>query len=57
MDLEEKNTLFKIRRTVLEMVSDRKYIIPLSENIDFEEVIQSDNFYCSVSSLSEPCSG
>jgi len=39
MDLEEKNTLFKIRRTVLEMVSDRKYIIPLSENIDFEEFI------------------
>ena len=39
MDLEEKNTLFKIRRTVLEMISDRKYIIPLSENIDFEEFI------------------
>ena len=39
MDLEEKNTLFKIRRTVLEMVLDRKYIIPLSENIDFEEFI------------------
>ena len=39
MDLEEKNTLFKIRRTVLEMVSDRKYIIPLSENIDFEEFV------------------
>ena len=39
MDLEEKNTLFKIRRTVLEMILDRKYIIPLSENIDFEEFI------------------
>ena len=35
MDLEEKNTLFKIRKTVLEMILDRKYIIPLSENFDF----------------------
>ena len=39
MDLEEKNTLFKIRKTVLEMVSDRKYIIPPNENIDLEEFI------------------
>jgi len=39
MDLEEKKTLFKIRKTVLEMINDRKYIIPLSENIDFEEFI------------------
>jgi DNA-directed RNA polymerase I, II, and III subunit RPABC1 len=37
MDFEEKNTLFKIRKTVLEMVEDRKYIVPESDKINFEE--------------------
>ena len=39
MDFEEKNTLFKIRKTTLEMVQDRNYIIPESENINFEEFV------------------
>lgn len=37
MDFEEKNTLFKIRKTVIEMVEDRKYIVPDSDKINFEE--------------------
>ena len=37
MDFEEKNTLFKIRKTAIEMVEDRKYIVPDSEKINFEE--------------------
>lgn len=37
MDLIEKQTLFKIRKTVLEMINDRGYIIPDNENISFEE--------------------
>ena len=36
MDFEEKNTLFKIRKTVIEMVEDRKYIVPDSDKINFE---------------------
>lgn len=37
MDFEEKNTLFKIRKTVIEMVEDRKYIVHDSDKINFEE--------------------
>ncbi len=37
MDLQEKQLLYKVRKTVLEMVSDRKYIVPSVENISFEE--------------------
>lgn len=37
MDFEEKKNLFKIRKTVIEMLEDRKYIIPKSEFIDFDE--------------------
>lgn len=37
MNFEEKNTLFKIRKTVIEMVEDRKYIFPDSDKINFEE--------------------
>jgi len=37
MDFEEKKNLFKIRKTVLEMLEDRKYNIPKSEYIDFDE--------------------
>ena len=37
MDFEEKNTLFKIRKTVIEMIEDRKYIVPNSDKINFEE--------------------
>jgi DNA-directed RNA polymerase I, II, and III subunit RPABC1 len=44
MDFQEKTNLFKIRKTVLEMLSDRKYIIPDIENITFEQFnIKCDN--------------
>ena len=39
MDLQEKQTLYKVRNTVLEMLSDRKYIVPDIENISFEEFV------------------
>ncbi len=37
MDFEERNTLYNIRKTVLEMLEDRNYIIPESEKITFDE--------------------
>ena len=37
MDFEERNTLYNIRKTVLEMLKDRNYIVPSSENITFDE--------------------
>ena len=37
MDFEEKQNLFKVRKTVLEMLEDRKYIVPKNELIDFDE--------------------
>ena len=37
MEFQDKNILFKVRKTILEMISDRGYIIPPSENISFEE--------------------
>jgi len=44
MDFQEKTNLFKIRKTVLEMLIDRKYIIPDIENITFEQFnIKCDN--------------
>ena len=39
MDFEEKKNLFKIRKTVLEMLEDRKYNIPKNEIIDFDEFL------------------
>jgi DNA-directed RNA polymerase I, II, and III subunit RPABC1 len=39
MDLQEKQILYKIRITVLEMLSDRGYIVPDIENISFEEFV------------------
>jgi len=39
MDLQEKQTLYKVRNTVLEMLSDRGYIVPDIENISFEEFV------------------
>lgn len=38
MDLEEKQTLFKVRKTVLEMISDRGIYVPDTENITFEQL-------------------
>jgi len=37
MDFEDKKNLFKVRKTVLEMLEDRHYIIPKEEVIDFDE--------------------
>ena len=37
MDFEERNTLYNIRKTVLEMLKDRNYTVPSSENITFDE--------------------
>ena len=37
MDFEERENLFKVRKTVLEMLEDRNYIIPESEKINFDD--------------------
>jgi len=37
MDFQDKNTLYKVRKTVLEMIADRGFIIPEVENITFEQ--------------------
>ena len=37
MDFEERNTLYNIRKTVIEMLKDRNYIVPSSEDITFDE--------------------
>ena len=37
MNVEDCNHLFKARKTVLEMISDRGYSVPESENISFEQ--------------------
>jgi DNA-directed RNA polymerase I, II, and III subunit RPABC1 len=37
MDFQEKKILYKVRQTVLEMIKDRGYFIPESEEITFEQ--------------------
>jgi DNA-directed RNA polymerases I, II, and III subunit RPABC1 len=37
MDFEERQNLFKVRKTVLEMLEDRKYTIPENEKINFDD--------------------
>jgi DNA-directed RNA polymerase subunit H (RpoH/RPB5) len=37
MDFEEKKNLFKVRKTILEMINDRGIHVPDIENITFEE--------------------
>ena len=37
MDFQEKKNLYKVRETILEMIVDRGYTIPDSENISFEQ--------------------
>ena len=37
MDFQEKKTLYKVRETILEMINDRGFTIPETENISFEE--------------------
>jgi DNA-directed RNA polymerase I, II, and III subunit RPABC1 len=39
MDFQEKKNLFKVRKTILEMISDRGYHVPESENINFEQFV------------------
>ena len=39
MDFQDKSNLYKVRNTVLEMIADRGYIVPQSENVSFEEFI------------------
>jgi DNA-directed RNA polymerase I, II, and III subunit RPABC1 len=43
MDFQEKKSLFKVRETVLEMLSDRGYSLPISEKITLEEFILKYN--------------
>jgi len=43
MDFQEKTNLFKVRKTILEMIEDRGYSIPDEENISFEEFITKYN--------------
>lgn len=38
MDLEEKQFIFKARKTVLEMIADRGISVPENENITFEQL-------------------
>ena len=37
MEFQDKKNLYKVRKTILEMITDRGYIVPESENISFEE--------------------
>ena len=39
MDFQDKNNLFKVRNTVLEMIGDRGFIVPECEHLTFEEFI------------------
>ena len=39
MDFQEKKNLYKVRQTLIEMITDRGYNIPESEMISFEEFV------------------
>ena len=43
MDFQDKKDLYKVRQTILEMITDRGYIIPQTENISFDEFIVKYN--------------
>jgi DNA-directed RNA polymerase I, II, and III subunit RPABC1 len=43
MDFQDKKNLYKVRETILEMISDRGYYVPESENITFEQFILKYN--------------
>ena len=44
MDFQEKQTLYKVRKTVLEMIHDRGVTVPSDENITFEQfTVKYDN--------------
>jgi DNA-directed RNA polymerase I, II, and III subunit RPABC1 len=39
MDFQEKKNLYKVRQTLIEMITDRGYNVPESEMISFEEFV------------------
>jgi DNA-directed RNA polymerase I, II, and III subunit RPABC1 len=43
MDFQDKKDLYKVRQTILEMITDRGYVIPETENISFDEFIVKYN--------------
>lgn len=43
MDFQDKKDLYKVRQTILEMITDRGYVIPQTENISFDEFIVKYN--------------
>ena len=43
MDFQDKKNLYKVRETILEMINDRGYLVPESENITFEEFVLKYN--------------
>lgn len=43
MDFQDKNKLYKVRETILEMINDRGYLVPESEKITFEQFVLKYN--------------
>ena len=43
MDFQDKKNLYKVRETILEMINDRGYLVPESENITFEQFLLKYN--------------
>lgn len=43
MDFQDKNKLYKVRETILEMINDRGYLVPDSEKISFEQFVLKYN--------------
>jgi DNA-directed RNA polymerase I, II, and III subunit RPABC1 len=43
MDFQDKKNLYKVRKTILEMINDRGYLVPESENITFEQFVLKYN--------------
>jgi len=43
MDFQDKKNLYKVRETILEMINDRGYVVPESENITFEQFVLKYN--------------
>jgi len=43
MDFQDKNKLYKVRETILEMINDRGYLVPDSEKITFEQFVLKYN--------------
>lgn len=43
MDFQDKKNLYKVRETILEMINDRGYLVPDSENITFEQFVLKYN--------------